>query len=215
MYGGKANSSSANRYCSKGCLQANDPKCASYYDFEVNTGIKDKSASNAYHTFQTLTEAEKKEMEPEVYNRLVANQRKHTVNYTNTENLGIIRVIARLLLNNIRLIDLLCDMQLIGEQSGKPSLLNLYIELACHIKMRKENGNISLLDYDKYLYSLDSLAKEKDKLKSIDNLNKRAKEEYKLLDAQNLSYRLNNGRNKLLPSFDTLRYIDNIFPPKN
>lgn len=165
---------------------------ASAYDFEVNTGIKDSKAYVAYQSFLKLTEEEQKRIAPTLHNALINKPQNFDVIFTGTRNVGIVFFIAKMMTSDQFLFDSVFKIELEQNDSKKPTLKNLLIELAYQIRGRRKNGRIRLDVYDEYLYTIDRFAKEKDAVKSIADLKERAKMEFKLLNEQveeeNLSY---------------------------
>lgn len=190
------------------------PKDASFYDFERNTGIKWRKASVAYHNFLSLTEKEKEMMTLEVYDELKANLEKYDVNFTGTENIGFIYVLAKMLSSTPEKLNELCERKVTEADNQNPSLQNLYVELACHIKMRKEGENISLGEYEAYFYSIAGISVIKNKMMDISDLNERAKKEAHTVKTQQVCDNLNRKINGFLPFIHIDKNVDDFIPLK-
>lgn len=184
----------------------------SFYDFEINDGIKEQKAASAYHKLKSLTKQDKLKMSPTVYNALIANQKKSAVQFTDVEKVGLVHVIGVVISKNPKLMNSLCKRMVKNHDNDKPTLKNLIIELACHIKMRKENGKISLANYDAYLYENEVFADFKDDITGLEDLNERARSEHVLVEVE--YYRTPEWK-KHMPQIYTMKDIDTVLPKKN
>lgn len=138
-----------------------------FYNFECNDDIEGLKASTAYHRFMELTVKETKDMDYNIYNKLLKSKNSDAIKYTNTKNIGIVHVIAKTMSLDKDKFAALCHYQLENGKKSSPRLLKLFVELACHIKMREKNGTIDLSYYEKYLYAIPRFANGMTKFKDL------------------------------------------------
>lgn len=189
-----------------------DPLEYPSFNFEKNTGIKDRKAAVAYTKFHSLTAREKSILKPCYNDCIVFNHTFTNVNFTNAKNIGIVHVLARYFASEPDTID-----EFIGKISkvnnAEPSIWNLFVELSCHIKMRENNGTVDLSAYHDYFYTIDYIAAHKERLGEYKDLNERAVEEAKLLNTRCYDPPMFCFTNSNIKSIIWRNYIDTIIPP--
>lgn len=159
------------------------PAPDSEFFFVVNDKIGDHKAANA------LFNLKKKKSEEETINGLNSkakwnNSDSFEVIFTNIDNIGLILHFAELLKNNKAILDFLSYIN--GLLKDKPSdevslLLNLLTELGCHIELCRGGGEISLKEYNAYLYTnFKDFKEKKDTIEAITNIKEKIKSEKKL-----------------------------------
>lgn len=184
-----------------------------FYNFEYNTDIQGRKAFKAYQKVKKEIAGQGTLLNRDERDILIADLQTKRVTFTETDNIGFIYVLANVMLLNPAEVDDLCNINLTVEQNEHPNLFNLYIELACHIKLRGKNNFISLLQYEHYLYSLTEFKTKMSYLQTIKDLSKRAKKEAAVMRTQQTKDRARNKTYIRLPFWRIFEDVDRFFHP--